>query len=253
MIIIFHEHFKQTDYASDCASVSGRMEYIMEELTSVKYEIITPVPASYEDLSIVHSSEYIADAVKNTALFEMASLSAGGAIMAAQTSLKHGPTFACIRPPGHHAYKNSGWGYCLFSNMAIALLKLKKEGSIKSAFVLDFDAHTGDGTKDVLANWDEVTILNPMAGNNKDYIREIEDCIKKIQYVDIVAVSAGFDSYQKDVGGKLTSFDFYLIGRLMKKFTKRMGHNRRFAILEGGYYLPDLGKNVLSFCHGFEE
>ena len=85
------------------------------------------------------------------------------------------------------------------------------------------------------------------------YLKRIEDYISSIQYVDVVAASAGFDSYEKDVGKKLTTFDFYLIGRLLKQLAKRMGHHRRFALLEGGYYLPDLGKNVLAFCQGFEE
>ena len=69
---------------------------------------------------------------------------------------------------------------------------------------------------------------------------------------DIIGVCAGFDSYQKDVGRTLSTFDFYVIGVLMKKFAKRASSHRRFAILEGGYYLPDLGKNVLAFCQGFE-
>ena len=136
--------------------------------------------------------------------------------------------------------------------MGIALLKLKEEGLIESAFVLDFDAHTGDGNIDVLSEWDDAEILNPFADNNKDYVKVVGDYISNIQHVDIVTASAGFDSYKKDLGKKLTTFDFYLIGRLLKKLAKRMGHNRRFAILEGGYYLPDLGKNVLSFCQGFE-
>ncbi|RLG22596.1 histone deacetylase family protein, partial [Methanosarcinales archaeon] len=42
------------------------------------------------------------------------------------------------------------------------------EGLIRSAFVLDVDAHTGDGTIDVLSDWKDVKVLNPMAGNNKD-------------------------------------------------------------------------------------
>ena len=42
------------------------------------------------------------------------------------------------------------------------------------------------------------------------------------------------------------------IGRLLQSYAIRLGHQRRFAVLEGGYYLPDLGKNVLSFCRGFE-
>jgi acetoin utilization deacetylase AcuC-like enzyme len=43
-----------------------------------------------------------------------------------------------------------------------------------------------------------------------------------------------------------------MIGVLMKQFARRAACQRRFAILEGGYYLPDLGKNVLAFCQGFQ-
>ncbi|MEI7650085.1 MAG: hypothetical protein WCJ47_10320, partial [Methanomicrobiales archaeon] len=74
---------------------------------------------------------------------------------------------------------------------------------------------------------------------------------KEIPAVDIVGVCAGFDSYEKDVGRKLATSDFYMIGDAMKRFSKRAAKGRRFAILEGGYFLPDLGKNVLAFCHGF--
>ena len=154
---------------------------------------------------------------------------------------------------GHHAYTNNGWGYCYFSNMAIALLNLKERGHINNAFVLDFDTHTGDGTINVLSKWKEVKILNPMAENNNRYMKIIEEYIRELKSIDIIAVCAGFDSYVKDLGKKLTTFDFYKIGVLMKQLAKRMGHNRRFAVLEGGYYLPDLGKNVLAFCQGFDK
>jgi acetoin utilization deacetylase AcuC-like enzyme len=118
--------------------------------------------------------------------------------------------------------------------------------------VLDFDAHTGDGTKNVLSDWKECRILNPYAESNEAYIKEIQDFIKDIPAIDIIGVCAGFDSYQKDVGRKLATFDFYRIGVLMKQFAQRAACRRRFAILEGGYYLPDLGKNVLAFCQGFQ-
>ena len=182
----------------------------------------------------------------------MASLAAGGAVLAAEIAFSGEPAFACIRPPGHHASRNSSWGYCAFSNVGIALLKLKKAGLINSAFLLDFDAHTGDGNIDVLSSWKEVMILNPTAENNKQYLEQIETCISDIRHVDIVAVSAGFDSYEKDLGKKLKTNDFYFMGNLMKRLSKKMGHMRRFSVLEGGYYLPDLGKNVLAFCQGFE-
>jgi len=229
------------------------MEAIMTALVGEgHYKVVSPEPASYQDLARAHSQTHITNVAKDARLFEMASLAAGGAVLASEIAHKGEPAFACIRPPGHHASRDSTWGYCAFCNLGIALLKLKEQGLVESAFVLDFDAHTGDGNIDVLSEWEEAKILNPMADDNKDYLKLIEDTISNIQHVDVVAASAGFDAYEKDLGKKLTTFDFYLIGRLLKKLTQRMGHHRRFAVLEGGYYLPDLGKNALAFCQGFE-
>jgi acetoin utilization deacetylase AcuC-like enzyme len=38
----------------------------------------------------------------------------------------------------------------------------------------------------------------------------------------------------------------------MIKETAKSCKGRRFALLEGGYYIPDLGKNVKSFLEGLE-
>jgi acetoin utilization deacetylase AcuC-like enzyme len=253
MKILFHDKFYESDYARDCASTPGRLEAIMTALGSGNdFEIVKPIPASEDAVLLAHKQDYV-DAIKsNGPLYEMAMLAAGAAIAAADSAVTGEPAFACLRPPGHHAHRESAWGYCVFCNMGIALLHLKELGKIESAFVLDFDAHTGDGTKDVLSHWKECHILNPYAENSESYIKEIQDFIKDIPAVDIIGVCAGFDSYQKDVGRKLATFDFYIIGVLMKKFAKKAACRRRFAILEGGYYLPDLGKNVLAFCQGFQ-
>ena len=253
MKIVFHEAFCHSDYASNAESVPGRMEAIMTALVKEgRYATVSARPASWKDLARAHSQAYIAHVAEDARLFEMASLSAGGAMAASEIALRGEAAFACIRPPGHHASCDSSWGYCTFCNMGVALLKLKAEGRIESAFVVDFDAHTGDGNIEVLSEWKQADVLNPMAENNKDYIKAIEHHISSIRHVDVVAASAGFDTYEKDLGKKLTTFDFYHIGRLLRQLAKRMGHHRRFAILEGGYYLPDLGKNVLAFCQGFE-
>ena len=56
--------------------------------------------------------------------------------------------FALTRPPGHHAHKNYGAGFCIYNNMAIACKNLLSEG--KRVAVLDLDGHRGDGTQDIL-------------------------------------------------------------------------------------------------------
>jgi len=252
MKILFHEKFYESDYADNGASVPGRMEAIMDVIGKENsFEQVRPRPADEEEVLLAHTQEYV-DAIKSDRrLYDMAILAAGAAIMASDIGITGEPAFACLRPPGHHAYRESSWGYCVFSNMGIALLRLKQQKRIESAFILDFDAHTGDGTKEVLSGWKECHILNPYADNSQEYIRGIQSFVRDIPSVDIVGVCAGFDSYQKDVGRKLATSDFYMIGVIMKQFARRAAHQRRFAILEGGYFLPDLGKNVLAFCQGF--
>ncbi len=253
MKVVFHNDFKSTDYCSNGAFAVGRMETIVAPLEQqAHYEMITPSPASYDDISLAHSSAHIAAINKNGKLFQAALLAVGGAIRASELAMEGEPAFACIRPPGHHASRNSAWGYCAFCNVGIALLKMKNAGQIQSVFLLDFDAHTGDGNKDVLSDWKDANILNPTASDNKQYLKQIEEYISAISYVDMIAVSAGFDTYEKDMGKKLTTSDFYFIGNMLKRFSKKMGHSRRFAVLEGGYYLPDLGKNALAVGEGFK-
>jgi len=253
MKIIFDNDYKDSDYASDPAAAEGRMESIMDILSRQRdYSVIKPAAAKIEDILRVHAEEHMNRIKQDEKLFRMALLSAGGAIAAAEIAFDGEPTFACIRPPGHHASRASCWGFCYFNNIGIALLKLRSEGKIKDAFVLDFDAHTGDGNKDVLSEYPEIRVVNPFSGDRKAYLAEIEENLAEIDGIDIIAASAGFDAYEKDFGKKLKKLDFYLIGRLLKKFSKRLCNGRRFAVLEGGYYLQDLGENVLAFCQGFE-
>jgi acetoin utilization deacetylase AcuC-like enzyme len=252
MKFIFSDEFYPA-YAEEPAAGEGRMEPIIKSIKSdTNYQFVAPYKADYQDIIAVHDADYINKLKAEKAdLYHIAELSAGGAIRASEFAMSGEPAFAAIRPPGHHAYKNMSWGYCYLCNMAIALTKLFDSHRIESAFVLDFDAHTGDGTIDCLKHNKNIEIFNPMA-EKEYYMKSVEDRLNSIEKKDIVAVCAGFDSYEKDCGGKLSSFDFYSLGWHLKNLSKKWGHHRRFAILEGGYYLEDLGKNVLAFCQGFE-
>ena len=52
----------------------------------------------------------------------------------------------CItRPPGHHAKCESGDGFCIFNNIAIAAKVARSAG--KKVCIFDWDIHHGDGTQ----------------------------------------------------------------------------------------------------------
>lgn len=256
MKIIFHKRYYNSHYSTDPAAAEGRLEYIMETIAQKKkeYEIVIPNPASDQDILRAHSLRQLNWLKDDPLLFELSALSAGGAIKAAKEAYKGNPSFAIIRPPGHHASTDSCWGFCFINNMSVCLLKLFAEKKIKSAFVLDFDLHTGDGNINILESRDdgfEVKILNPNAGNRAAYIIEVDSYMKNLKNIDIFAASAGFDQGINDWGGLLTADDYTNLGLLMKKYAEKNCQGRRFAILEGGYYHPDLGKHVDAFCQGF--
>lgn len=254
MKIIFHQDYiDYAGYASDPAASPGRIIPIIKEIKEkTKYEILKPELASKEDILRAHTERHINYIKRDENLYYIASLAAGGAIKTAEISFEGEPAFGVIRPPGHHASADSSWGFCFFNNMSIALLKLMVENKIETAFILDFDLHTGDGNINIIGQNTNVQILNPRASGRINYIKEIEETFESLNNIDIIAASAGFDEYVLDWGRKLTADDYNTIGQLMKEYSMKLCNGRRFAILEGGYYFQDLGKNVVYFCQGFE-
>jgi acetoin utilization deacetylase AcuC-like enzyme len=247
MKVVYHEDYNEV-YTSDPAAEAGRIQAVEMALRG-KVTFIEPVAATKEDILRVHTPDHV-KSVKREGVYEIAALAAGGAIKAAQTGLTE-PGFALIRPPGHHASSGSAWGFCYFNNMAIALEKLKYEGKIRKAFILDFDLHYGDGNVNILESKGYVTILNPASSNRNEYLKNVQNDLARTE-ADMIAVSAGFDNHEDDWGGLLKTEDYKYMGRLVSE-TARRNNGGCFGILEGGYNHSVLGKNVLAFIEGLEE
>ncbi|MBY9016861.1 MAG: histone deacetylase family protein [Candidatus Lokiarchaeota archaeon] len=256
MKIVFHERYYNSNYAMDPAAAPGRLEGIVDILSKNEdYEFIEPNPAKKEDILRAHTERHFSYVKRDPLLLELASLAAGGAILAAEEAYIGNPTFAVIRPPGHHASADSCWGFCYFNNISISLLKLYSEDKIKSAFVLDFDLHTGDGNINILTFRDDgflVKILNPDSSVRTGYIKEVQKYLEELENIDIFVASAGFDQGIEDWGHLLYPEDYDELGKLMKVYSEKLCEGRRYALLEGGYNHEVLPKNVNSFCQGFK-
>lgn len=249
--VVYHEMYNIV-YASDPAAKAGRIETIYDVIAP-HFEFVEPEPATEKDILRAHTPRHIDSIKANGRLYEVAALAAGGAIKAAELAYDGAPAFGLIRPPGHHASSDSCWGFCFFNNMAIAILKLRSESKAEKAFILDIDLHFGDGTVNILGGEPGVSILNPNHGGREAYLEEVSEQLKieAARGCDIVAVSAGFDEYELDWGGRLKTEDYKTIASMVKEFSDENCAGRRFAILEGGYYHPDLGKNVKALLDGF--
>ncbi|MCU0847336.1 MAG: histone deacetylase [Spirochaetes bacterium] len=256
MKIVFDDKFNNSEYSTDPAAAKGRLDGIMEIVNKNKklYEVITPVPAKDEDVLRAHTIRHLERISMDGLLFELSALAAGASITAAVEAYKGNPSFAVIRPPGHHASSDSCWGFCFFNNISISLLRLFYEGKIKSAFVLDFDLHTGDGNINILEKRGDgfrVSILNPHSIGRSDYIREVKAYMESLKDADIFAASAGFDQGIDDWGNLLYPEDYTELGRLMKVYSEKICSGRRYALLEGGYNHEAVAMNFDAFCQGF--
>ncbi len=254
--VVFHDDYYDYRYASDPAAAPGRLERIIsivDENTDL-YRKIEAVTATEEDILRAHSPRHLKEIKEDPLLFRVSSLSAGGAIIAAEEAYRGNPSFAVIRPPGHHASADTCWGFCYFNNISVSLLKLFADKKITSAFVLDFDLHTGDGNINILQEYQQglkATILNPSSTERKAYLKEVENFMKELPEIDIMVAAAGFDQGITDWGNLLYPEDYTRLGELMKQYSELKCEGRRYALLEGGYNHEALAENFHSFCKGF--
>jgi acetoin utilization deacetylase AcuC-like enzyme len=248
MKVIFHKRFYEV-YTSDPAAAQGRMEPMVKALEG-KYDFIEPEPASERDLERVHGRAHIQHVKGDPLVHEIGCLAAGGAILAAELAFDGQPAFGLIRPPGHHASPHSCWGFCYFNNIAIAIKRLLGEGKIKSAFILDFDLHFGDGTANTFGHSKEVSYFHPEGTKRETFLQDIERSLQTESPYEIIGVSAGFDRHEEDWGGLLMTEDYLTIGKWVKDYSLNRCQGRRFGVLEGGYNHSVLGRNVASFLQG---
>lgn len=243
MKIVFHDLFRGV-YDYDPAAAAGRMDCIVDEMKGI-CEFIAPHPAAEKDILLVHSRDHL-DWVKNCGPYKIALFSAGGAIMAAETAMGGEPAFALIRPPGHHASRDSSWGFCWFNNVAIAVEKIRNEGAAKKVLIVDTDLHFGDGTDNIFDDNADVKYYHVFN------IKGLEQFLAINEECDLIAVSAGFDKHKHDWGFIYSTEDFFTMGCMISSHARKHCGGRFFAVLEGGYNHRVLGKNVRAMLEGFD-
>ena len=258
---------------------------------------LSPRPATANELRRVHDPEYL-DRIRELSQanggdaggltpfgpgsYEIACLAAGGAITAVDAVLDGTVTnvYALVRPPGHHAVRNSGMGFCIFSNVAVAVKHAQAVRGVERAAVVDWDVHHGNGTQE--AFYDDASVLTvslheagyfpPGSGGldeNGDgeatganvnvplpagsgigaYTAAMEQVVAPALdrfRPDLIIVASGFDaSFMDPLGHQLLHSGFYRAAtRMVVEAARRHCRDRLVLVHEGGYssgYVPFLG------------
>jgi len=226
-----------TDYPTvDCEN-PDRVEFIHSKIKDIA-EFIEPEPCALSDLTLCHSESLIKTVQHTREVYDTAILAAGGAMMDAETALRE-PCFALVRPPGHHAGHDFNGGFCFFNNMAIAVKNLLAHDTIESALIVDIDLHYGNGTHDIVRSDSRITFRNIDARSREGFFKDLEEALSDGSSYDILGCSVGFDTFVRDWGGMLYGEDYHRLGSSLVSANPRL-----FCVLEGGYYVADLGTNT---------
>lgn len=128
-------------------------------------ELVSPRPAEVEELLRVHSTEHVARMREVSAAgggdagggytpmdarsYDLALLSAGSALTALELVLtgRAATAHAMLRRSGHHAWRDSGYGFCVFNNCAVAAAAAREQFGLERVAIVDVDAHHGNGTE----------------------------------------------------------------------------------------------------------
>jgi acetoin utilization deacetylase AcuC-like enzyme len=266
-------------------------------------------PATEAEILRLHTREYL-EAIKAMSAarggdagelapfgaggYEIAALAAGGAIEAVDAVLRGDVdnVYALVRPPGHHAERDRGRGFCIFGNTALAAMYAREARDVGRVAIVDWDVHHGNGTEH--AFYEDPTVLTislhqdnlypadsgeveatgvgagggcnlnvplPPGSGNGAYEAAVERVVVpalRTYRPEIILVACGFDASMLDPFAimMLDSLGFARMTRIVRDLAAEVCDGRLVMIHEGGYssaYVPFCGAAVIEELLGSAE
>lgn len=236
-------------------------------------EWIEPGPMPRRWLEAVHDPDYVAEVIEarvprakerrigfpvTPEVARRAQVVPGGTYRAAIEALSRG--FAANSAGGsHHALADTGAGFCVFNDLAIAAVRLVEEGKVGRVLIVDCDVHQGDGTAALTAGRHDVSTYSIHAEKNFPvrkarstvdvglpdgvgdavYLSALAETLVPMVYdvaPDLILYQAGVDPFEGDRLGRLALTAEGLVAR--DRFVAGLARDRRIPLasaLGGGY------------------
>ena len=267
---------------------------------------INSEPVTHEDLCRFHGVDYVervrklsevsgGDAGEITPFgqggYEIACLAAGGASAVMDAVLRGDIDngYALVRPPGHHAERDRGRGFCIFGNAPVAILKNRALHGFERVATIDWDVHHGNGTQDAFYEDPGVLTMSihqdrlypddcgdreergagaglgyninvplPAGSGHGAYLAAMEQVILPALHrykPDIIMVLSGFDASALDPLGRmmLHSGSYSAMTAMLMDAASHLCGGRLMMTHEGGYsasYVPYCGLAVMETLSG---
>lgn len=260
-------------------------DILVNEGTLSADQIIEPFPADFEDLTLVHTSDYVERLRDGSldqkeirrlglpwseSLVRRTLLAVSGTINASQMAIEYGVS-SNLAGGTHHAFPDRGEGFCVLNDIAVAIRVLQRDNRAKRFLIIDCDVHQGNGTAFIFSNDDDIFTFSmhgeknyPLFKERSDLDIELPDGTGDDQYLeilgevlprvfhhdpDIVFYLAGADPFLDDKLGRLGLSLSGLIRRdeMVLRFAKDF--NVPIVTTMSGGYAKDINDTVEIHCN----
>jgi len=294
---IYLQHLTGNNHPESHNRLKVVYEMLEDDDIKGKYKILSPRPATQEELELNHSLDYInqvaataghsfsmldPDTTTSPRSWDAAQTAVGGILVAIDGVMegKVENVFALVRPPGHHAERSKGMGFCLFNNIAVGAHYARQKYHLDRILIVDWDLHHGNGTQNAFyedphvlyfsthqypyypgsgsfnedgkAEGKGFTVNVPLPGGQGDLdfagiYQEILRPVASEFKPQLILVSAGYDIYFQDPLGamEVTPEGFATLTSLIMDMAQLPSCQGKIVItLEGGYHLGGLRESV---------
>jgi len=305
-IFLAEEIAKQHDVGPGHPEQVARWDAAVAGVGTARLGKYSPRVATGDELALVHSRGYIRVATTDVESGRH-SLSTGdtdicpnslhvakraaGLVLTAVDEVfdkRASRAFCVVRPPGHHASRDRGMGFCLFNSIAVAARYAQKKHGAERVLIADWDVHHGNGTQDIFYRDGSVFFFSthqspwypgtgdadetgegagagktmncpfPAGAGRREIVGAFRDSLLPAMAEfkpDLVMISAGFDSRLGDPLGhfRLADEDFADLTNLLREVADKHAGGRLISVLEGGYNLAGLTTAVAAHARALAD
>ena len=202
------------DHGVETRTKSGPLAKILASGEVPGIEILSPLPATRDELLAIHDSKYLDQIINGDADLAQSILASTGGVRDALDAMFVSGRAGSLSSGLHHAKRGHEDGLCYINGLALAALRAINNYSVTRVGILDLDSHCGGGTFELVGENEKVFIADvscssfdswkpnserhhlEIVRDASEYLDATSRALNHLQGIDALIYNAGMDPFE---------------------------------------------------------